>query len=73
MEQELLDKYWLVARCWANHDLAIVEQMSSEKAIKLLGYVSVYTTSLVLRKRARDLMQNVVFGQEEPAYLRTVN
>jgi hypothetical protein len=61
---DLLDHYWHVSRCWANHDLAVRENMTVEAAIQTL--IRVRDQSMIhpggarLSKMAADLLRDIV-------------
>lgn len=69
-EQDLISSYWLVSRCWNSHTLSKRHNMTSEKAIKLLGEVSQNAVSPRLNLKARELVDQIIYGQEEPDYLK---
>ena len=65
----LVEQYLLVARCWNNHTESIRQNMTSEKAIQLLGEC-VQSSNERLRYRAGKLLDAIIFDQEEPDYLK---
>lgn len=69
-EQELLAQYWLVSRCWSDHKLSVRNRMSSERAIHLLSEAE-KSKSASLRRRASKLLHDIIYVQEEPAYLKS--
>ena len=68
-DQNLIEQYWLVSRCWNDHKVAIANEMSSEKAIRLLQGVK-NSGSPSLRRRAAKLLDDIIYTQDEPDYLQ---
>lgn len=67
---QCLEQYLYVSRCWQSPTLAAKEEMTFEKAVKLLAPASVWTDSKLLRSKCRSLMDAIIHGQEEPEYLK---
>lgn len=72
-EQQLISDYWLVSRCWNSYTLSKRKNMTSEKAIKLLGVVSQNALAPLLRRKAQELTDQIIFGQDEPDYLKVAD
>lgn len=69
-ERDLAEKFLLVSRCWNNYALSKANDMQFGKATKILQEVIAATGSQILRKRCNDLLEHIIYDQEEPDYLK---
>lgn len=69
-EVDLAENYLLVSRCWNNYTLSLAHDMSFGKACKILQDVMAATGSAMLRKRCQELLDKLIYEQEEPDYLK---
>jgi hypothetical protein len=62
--QDLLEQYWFVARCWANHEMSVRENMTFETAMQTLSRVEMWSLTMKggmrLSKMANKLRWDIV-------------
>lgn len=67
--QDLLEQYFFVAKCWANHEMAVAENMTFETAVQTLQRVEtwalIHKGGARLSKMANKLMWDIVDRAED--------
>lgn len=69
-KEHLLELYWLVSRCTENYGLAVLHNMTVEKALNLLREVRDHAWKVKqfrLSGDAHDLLWQIVENQEGPS------
>lgn len=67
---ELAKMYMFVSQCWQDPDMAVKENMSVSRALRILRHIQMYVlykpNGFRLSRRSEKLLMEIVNFQEEP-------